>query len=171
MIELVRVGNPAPSADAVARQADVSLRTVFRHFQDMDSLYQEMSAVVEAEVLPLVDAPLPDAGWPDLLRELIARRGRVFEQIMPFKVAADLRRHQSNLLMQRRGAFRDTQRQVLLRVVPSALRDDPVLFEALDLLLCFESWQRLRAEQSLGVAEAQATLLAAGLALGAAADV
>jgi len=69
MIELVRAGNPAPSAEAVSRQADVSLRTVFRHFDDMDSLYQEMSAVVEAEILPFWSEPLPQAPWPDLLTE------------------------------------------------------------------------------------------------------
>jgi AcrR family transcriptional regulator len=169
MITLVRAGNLAPSAEAVSKQADVSLRTVFRHFEDMDSLYLEMSAVIEAEVVPLVTAPLPEVAWPELLTELIARRARVFEHIMPFKLAGNLRRHQSALLMRRHLDFSDMQRRVLAEVAPPTLRGDVVRFEALDLVLCFESWHRLRDDQRLSVARAQAVLLAAGLALTAAA--
>lgn len=165
MIELVRAGNPAPSAEAVSRQADVSLRTVFRHFDDMDSLYQEMSAVVEAEILPFWSEPLPQAPWPELLTELVARRARVFERIMPFKLAGNLRRHQSELLERRHRDLNATQRRVLESVLPARFRSDPWLLEALDLLLCFESWHRLRSDQGLSVAKARSVLRAACLAL------
>ncbi len=169
LITLVRAGNLGPSAEAVSKQADVSLRTVFRHFDDMDNLYQEMAAVVEAEVQPLFAAPLPEAEWPDLLGELIARRSRVFERIMPFKLAGSLRRHQSGLLMRQHLDLNGRQRRVLAAMAPAALREDPALFEALDLLLCFESWYRLRTEQNLSVPKARASLRAACLALTAAA--
>jgi hypothetical protein len=36
----------------VAGRADVGLRTVFRHFQDMDSLYREIGAVVGRACAP-----------------------------------------------------------------------------------------------------------------------
>lgn len=169
MIELVRDGNLAPGAEAVSRQADVSLRTVFRHFEDMDSLYREMSVVVEAEVMPWVTEPLPEAAWPERLAALVARRARVFERIMPFKAASGLRRHQSAVLVGHHEAFRDLQRRNLQQAVPAALRDNAVLFEALDLLLSFESWQRLRVDQRLGVGRAQGVVLAAAAAITAAA--
>jgi AcrR family transcriptional regulator len=165
MIVLVRDGNPMPSAEAVSRQADVSLRTVFRHFEDMDSLYQEMSVVVEAEVMPWVTEPLPESAWPERLGSLVTRRARVFERIMPFKVAANLRRHQSAVLVRHHDAFRDHQRRNLQQAVPAALRGNAALFEALDLLLSFESWHRLRVDQGLGVARAQGVLLAAASAI------
>jgi AcrR family transcriptional regulator len=165
MIELVRAGNPAPSAEAVSRQADVSLRTVFRHFDDMDSLYQEMSAVVEAEILPFWSEPLPQAPWPELLTELVARRARVFERIMPFKLAGNVRRHQSELLERRHRDLNAIQRRVLESVLPARFRSDPLLLEALDLLLCFESWHRLRSDQGLSVAKARSVLRAACLGL------
>jgi len=47
MMDIVREGQIAPSAEQVAARADVGLRTVFRHFQDMDSLYREMSLVIQ----------------------------------------------------------------------------------------------------------------------------
>jgi len=170
LIELIRGGNLAPSAEAVSRQADISLRTVFRHFDDMDSLYQEMSAAIEAEVLPIAAAPLPEVAWPALLEELIGRRARVFERIMPFRLAAGLRRHQSDLLERRHREFSAQQRRVLIQVAPPALATDSARFEALDLLLCFESWHRLRADQGLTVTQAQAVLRTACLALSGAAE-
>ena len=49
LMEIVRSGEVAPGAEQVAARADVGLRTVFRHFQDMDSLYSEVSALMERE--------------------------------------------------------------------------------------------------------------------------
>jgi hypothetical protein len=59
MMTLIRQGDMSPSAARVAEIASVSLRTVFRQFDDVDTLYREMTRIVEADVLPphvLVDA-------------------------------------------------------------------------------------------------------------------
>ena len=47
MLEIIQEGEVSPSAEQVAERADVGLRTVFRHFSDMDSLYSEMSEAIE----------------------------------------------------------------------------------------------------------------------------
>ncbi len=49
MIELVRSGNPEPTAEEVAARAGVAMRTVFRHFADMDSLYREISQKIQRQ--------------------------------------------------------------------------------------------------------------------------
>lgn len=46
MIELVRSGEMSPSAAQVAERAGVGLRTVFRHFDEMEILYREMAEVI-----------------------------------------------------------------------------------------------------------------------------
>ncbi|MBT5683609.1 MAG: TetR family transcriptional regulator, partial [Gammaproteobacteria bacterium] len=46
MLELVREGRMAPTAEEVAKRAEVGLRTVFRRFKDMESLYAEMSVAI-----------------------------------------------------------------------------------------------------------------------------
>ena len=38
MLEIIHGGELSPGAEQVAQRADVALRTVFRHFSDMDSL-------------------------------------------------------------------------------------------------------------------------------------
>ena len=48
--ELVREGKVAPTAEEVSARADVGLRTVFRHFDDMDSLYREIDEALGINV-------------------------------------------------------------------------------------------------------------------------
>ena len=42
IVSLVEEGNLVPTAQQVARRAGVGLRTVFRHFDDMEALFAEM---------------------------------------------------------------------------------------------------------------------------------
>ena len=63
MLDLVGKGDVAPSAARVAEVAGVGLRSVFRHFDDMDELYREMGGVIEAQVMPIIlQAPLAPVG-------------------------------------------------------------------------------------------------------------
>jgi len=158
MMEIVHSGEVAPSAEQVATRADVGLRTVFRHFQDMDSLYREIAAVVGAEVRALLDRPFRTEGWPDRLMEMIGRRAIAFEKIAPYKRAADVFRHRSKFLGSDYARLVHELREILERELPRELARDRDKVEALDLLLSFESWARLRTEQGLTPKRAQAVL-------------
>jgi AcrR family transcriptional regulator len=158
MIALVGEGEVAPRAEQVASRADVGLRTVFRHFQDMDSLYREMSKAIEAELRAIVDPPLKAADWPGRLRELIDRRARAFERIAPFRRAAEAFRHRSKFLGQDYARLVVTLRQVLTREAPPRVLADREAFEAMDLVMSFEAWSRLRREQGLSPEAAKAVI-------------
>ena len=54
-----------------------------------------------------------------------------------------------------------TLREILKRHLPPEIIADSVKLEALDLLLSFESWSRLRREQGLSAARAREILEAA----------
>ena len=161
MMNLVHDGQLAPSAEQVAAQADVGLRTVFRHFQDMDSLYREMSAVIEARVRAILERPLQDAGGSGNVRELIGRRALAFETIAPYRRAADAFRHRSRFLGADADRLAVELRATLKQSLPPAISGDPMKLEALDLLMSFEAWSRLRREQGLSVETAQKVIEAA----------
>ncbi|WP_374574404.1 TetR/AcrR family transcriptional regulator [Phenylobacterium sp.] len=160
MLALIREGETSPSAEMVAGRANVGLRTVFRHFKDMDSLYREMSEVIEEEVLFIKDLPFTATDWRGKLIELIDRRLELFERIAPFKRASDINRHRSRFLG--RGATRltITLREILSGIAPPQEIGDPKIFEALDLLLSFEAWSRMRLEQHLSQDEVRDVLRA-----------
>src|SRR5436305_13207547 len=84
MLEIVHAGEVSPSAEQVATRADVGLRTVFRHFRDMDSLYREMGVAIEAELLRVVATPFASADWRGRVLELIERRSAAFEKAGPY---------------------------------------------------------------------------------------
>lgn len=149
MLELVHAGDVSPGAEQVAARASVGLRTVFRHFNDMDSLYSEMAQVIEAEVRSVVDSPFVGETWRDRVVELVNRRAAVFEKITPFKRASDIHRHQSNFLQASHERLISISREILKRELPPELARDQFTFESLDLLLSFETWSRLRRDQNL----------------------
>jgi AcrR family transcriptional regulator len=149
MLGLVREGAAAPSAEAVAERAGVGLRTVFRLFSDMDSLYREMHAVMLAKLSPIVEEPFAAPDWRGRLDELILRRRRIFEEILPLKTAADAHRALSPYLQEEHGAMTRLQRQMLASILPEPFLQDTERLEALDLAVSFETWRRLRLDQRL----------------------
>jgi AcrR family transcriptional regulator len=158
MLELVREGDVSPGAEAVAARAAVGLRTVFRHFRDMDSLYAEMAAVIEAQLRPVAERPFCGDTWQARVFELLDRRADAFEATAPFKTAADYHRNRSPLLASGAELLTRALRTILLGVLPPELADDPVRREGLDLALSYEAWGRLRREQGLSPVEAKAVV-------------
>jgi AcrR family transcriptional regulator len=158
MLELVRAGSISPGAEEVAERAGVGLRTVFRHFDDMDSLYREMAEAMRAELQPIVDVPFESPDWRGKLGEMIDRRAHLFERAMPFKNAADVHRHRSVFLRKDYETMRTAERAALDEALPLELKNDKRFFEALDHALSFSTWQHLRRDQKLAPAQARQTV-------------
>ena len=149
MLELVEAGEPTPAAEQVAARAGVGLRTVFRHFRDMDSLYREMSQVIDAELRAVVLAPFRGASPRERVLELVRRRAGAYEKIGSFKRASAVNRHRSRFLEADQARFARIARDILKRQAPPEVAADRLRFEALDALLSFETWDRLRRDQQL----------------------
>ncbi len=95
MLDLVAGGEVSPSAAQVAGVAGVGLRSVFRHFRDMDALYREMAEAIESQILPILMRPPEGATWQQRLFDIAARRATIFETIMPYRISANVRRFES----------------------------------------------------------------------------
>jgi len=161
MLEIIHAGEVSPSAEQVAQRADVGLRTVFRHFQDMDSLYREMSVVIAAELREVAGRPFKSQDWRERVVELIERRGWAFEKVGPFLRASTVFRYRSKFLDVDNARLVAALREILKAQLPPAVARDQLKLEILDLLLSYESWSRLRREQGLTPKRAQDTLTAA----------
>jgi AcrR family transcriptional regulator len=159
MLALVAEGQITPSADQVAARAAVGLRSVFRHFKDMDSLYAEMAARL-ARRYEMWLVPFETTDWRTQLDETLARRLTTYEDLMPFRRAADAHRHASPSIQAEHARILALMRGRLKSLLPAALVEDAMTFETLDLLLSFETWQRLRTAQDLSVRKARALIKA-----------
>ena len=157
MLAIVAEGQITPSAEQVALRAEVGLRSVFRHFKDMESLYAEMTARLSRQYqMWLVPFTAPD--WRGQLAETLERRVSTYEKLMPFKRAADAHRHESQSIQTEHARTLAMMRARLKSLLPEEISGDELSFETLDLLLSFETWQRLRVEQNLPARKALALL-------------
>ena len=159
LFTLVQSGEMKPSAARVAETANVSLRTVFRHFEEIDDLYREMAHQCRARILPAFDEPYASTKWKDQLFEHAKRRIRVFEEIMYLRICTESRRFKSDVLMADYQRLFEMERQGLANVLLEKIRRNRKIFAALDVALSFESYRRLRQESDFSVEEAQESVL------------
>lgn len=158
MLELVAQGNLEPSADQIAEVARVGRRSVFRHFSDMDTLYREMSRSIAATMEASIRLPFQATDWRGQVLELVDRRAGGFEQMKPFLLAGQVQRHRSAFLRKAHAHLVELLRNRLLKILPRDIARDVVLVEALDMLLSFQSWSRLRDDQGLSIAKSRRVL-------------
>ena len=158
MFSLIREGDMSPSAARVAERAEVGLRTVFRHFEDMDSLFVEMAERISSEIMPKVLAPFEARDWRGRFMEHVERRIEIYEYIMPVRVSANLRRFQSRFLMEEYRRNLLIERASLSALLPEEITSDPVLFAAIETTVSFQTWRRLRQDSGLSPEDAAAVI-------------
>ena len=155
MIELIMEGDITPSAEAVAERAEVGLRSVFRHFNDMDSLFAEVSKIMRAEYEPQALKVVPGKDWQDQLQEMIQLRARVLDKLMPMQRSTFVQRHRSRFIQDEIARTNKLLRSTMLEILPPDLAKNTELVEALDATLSPATWMRLRLDQGLSQAKAR----------------
>ncbi|HZR15174.1 MAG TPA: TetR/AcrR family transcriptional regulator [Acidimicrobiia bacterium] len=164
LLELVDEGDVHPTAPRIAERAGLSLRTVFQHFADMESLYaavaDRQTERVRALVAETVDPSLPLARRID---GLVEQRARFYETVTPVRRASLLVAHRSPELTARlEGVTRYLRRQLATTFEPelAALgrgRRSDVL-SALEVATSWETWDSLRRGQRRSAAAAARTV-------------
>ncbi len=158
MLELVREGVAVPNAEQVAERAQVGLRSVFRHFKDMDSLFREINYRIEREASDAFLRPVRGDTPQARLDDLVQRRCGLFERISPFYIAAQAQRPKSEYLDQDAQNRVQLLRQLLKQVLEPDVVARTERFEALDALLSASTWIRLRRDQGLDFDQAKAVI-------------
>jgi TetR/AcrR family transcriptional regulator, regulator of autoinduction and epiphytic fitness len=155
-LDLVQEGELHPTAQQVSDRSGVSMRSIFRLFQDVDALHSAAIAAQLERVAHLFETP--DATGPVEWRmtTLVAQRTRLYETIAPVRrmairlaprslpIAAELAR--ANAIL------RDHLTQLFAPEL-AAMRQgrEAEAIEALDALTSWETWERLRTAQRLEV--------------------
>jgi TetR/AcrR family transcriptional regulator, regulator of autoinduction and epiphytic fitness len=156
VLSLLDEGDPKPSARAIAARAGVSLRSVFQHFDDLETLYTECVRRQHDRISPLlteIDASGPLA---DRIDALVAQRSSVYERIAPVRRAGLLAAPTSPVLQAGLVATA-TRLRDQLRTLFATEFEGPGSADRLaaaDLVTSFDAWEHLRATQQLPVATA-----------------
>jgi AcrR family transcriptional regulator len=156
LVDLLREGDPDPTAKAIAERAGVSLRLVFHHFADIDDLY---GAVASLQLerhwsnLPTLSAKLP---LTTRIERTVRHRSILFEEISPVRRAA-IRRSSASPHISDAIAYTDS---LLLEnlctnfdpeLSPLSEEERPEVLSSLDAVSSWEFWDRMRRLSNLPV--------------------
>jgi AcrR family transcriptional regulator len=166
--ELFAEGNYQPSTAEIAERAGLSLRSLFRYFDDVDDLYRAAIERALDAARPLLDVGVAADAPPAVkIEHVVAARMRLYDAIEPAARAARACAHRHDVVAAQIAESRSFLRHQLAKLFASEL-EGPRL-AVVDALLSFESHQLLRHAQRLSRPKAAAALTdALGALLGVA---
>ncbi|MGE0425375.1 MAG: TetR/AcrR family transcriptional regulator, partial [Reyranellaceae bacterium] len=164
-IRLFRAGATSPTANAVAREAAVSARSLFAHFADVPLLYQAAIKRVLDDMLAGEWRDLRRGSRTERIENLVVHHAQACEQWLPFQRAAATLRYAHADLWQGCQAVRGQLRERIRSVFASELArldddDAGTLLDALCTLLDWDAWGNLRHDRDLTVERARAVWIA-----------
>jgi AcrR family transcriptional regulator len=156
---MIEETSEAPTVVGVAKRADVSVRSVFQHFGDVQSLFVTVVDSIGEDVqmgpTPTADRPL-DSRVEGLIQSLV----ELFDKIVPLRVAAgQFAGHPA--LLERGLALRQQLRDATLKAFEPELaalgeQSREELVDAIGAALSLDAWIVLRRRDGLSVERAVA---------------
>ncbi|MDX2169512.1 MAG: TetR/AcrR family transcriptional regulator [Deltaproteobacteria bacterium] len=165
LFELIGSGVLRPTAQQVADRGGVGIRSVFRHFSEMESLYAAVDARLESEAARLLYGGERSGPLAARARALVRQRITLFERVAPYKRSANLQRWRSRFIQGRHLRMQRLLHDDLLEWLPELARAPQDLVVAFDLATSFEAWDRLRGDRGLSPKLTAAALERTALAL------
>jgi AcrR family transcriptional regulator len=167
VLDLFADGSLTPVPAEVAARSGVSLRSVYRYFDDMDALVRAAIARNLARMGPFFDLEAPGVGpLADRVERTVAARLRLYDGIAPMARAAAARAPQNAIIAERLDETRLLLRRQVEEMFAPELRalDREVAGEvaaAVDVLLEFDAVDHLRRHRRLDAEEAGRVLVRA----------
>ena len=158
MWDLMLDGDMEPSAADIAEAAGVGLRSVFRHFEDIDTLYRELLLVAEGDVMPELMRGLAGHTWQERMLNHADRVVDVWDRILVPHTAGEIRRFKSDVLMDDYKRARLKELAGVKAILPNDVPDYDLVLLALDNALSFATVRRLRQDRGLSVKKTKAAL-------------
>ena len=160
LLDLLNEGDLRPTAARIAERAGVSLRLVFHHFDDLDTIYSELADRQTERVEPLIkpiDVALP---FPLRVEVFSAQRGRVLETLSPVRRSAVLMEPFRPALAKRLKQSRDLMRAAAIAAFQPELKmivadERRTKIAALDVVTSWVAWEQMRRHQGLSETEAR----------------
>jgi TetR/AcrR family transcriptional regulator, regulator of autoinduction and epiphytic fitness len=160
LLSLYREGNLAPSADEIADRAGISARSLFRYFDDVDSLVRTAVARQQDHLAPLYAVSArPDQPLADRVDRFVADRVRLLEAMGPVGQLARALAPKQPLVAAELGRIRAVLRGQLVDVFGPELDrlgrgERAEVLAALDVACSWEAQHLLRQDQGVSRATA-----------------
>jgi TetR/AcrR family transcriptional regulator, regulator of autoinduction and epiphytic fitness len=152
-LALIAEDTGQPTAQAIAARAGVSTRSVFHHFDDLDSLFADAAHTQAERHWGVLEPP------PDTLERALAQRAELFERIGATRRFAARHEHQSPVLAERMRESRAALRTHIRKAIGPDIHDlGRATVAAVEAAASWETWEVLRRHQGLSVPAATAAV-------------
>ena len=153
-LALMEEGNLIPTAQQISDRAGVGIRSFFRHFDDMETLF----ATIEAQTRDTTEALFlggdRDGTVQERILHAVERRARGYEIETNTILSTSAQLWRSETLRRNYARYQRGLRKDLDDWLPELKRLPRNQREAVDAIASFEMWHRLRYHQGLGKAAA-----------------
>lgn len=149
--DLVNEGILVPTAQTVAERAGVGIRTVFRHFADMETLFATMDVQLRESYEGLFLGGDRGGSLAERIRHAIERRSMAYEKQSSLMLSTRAQMWRSQVLQKNYARNQRGLRKDLLDWLPEIDQLSAVRREAVDAATSFEIWNRLRSHQGLSI--------------------
>lgn len=167
-VALVDAGDYRPTAPRIAEEAGVSVRSVFQHFDDLETLFAMVAERALGSVAGLIKPIDPELPLGERVLTFVAQRSQLLEAVTPIRRAAAVHAPFSPGIQARVAAghqfLRTEVEAVFGREIDADVRDRELVLSMLDVAASWTSWEQLRtldAHDVSGAGEVVAALLTA----------
>ena len=153
LLDLLSEGVVRPTAQDVAARSGVSLRSIFRIFDDVESLHAAAAARQLSRVRHLFVDVVAAGPLAARVKTMVGITARLYEEIAPVRRAALRAAPESVALQEQLARARGWLRSEVERLFEAELAAlEPSATSAVEVALSFEAWDQLRSQQGLSVA-------------------
>ena len=148
-IALVEAGDVRPTAPRVAERAGVSVRSVFQHFDDLETLYSSVADRLLERVVGLISDVEASGPLGERVDLFVEQRAALLESITPIRRAAAVHAPFSREITERllggHAYLRYEAERAFADVLDPLPEDERTeLLDSLDAALSWGSWDSLR---------------------------
>ena len=151
LYELLVEGAENPSGRDIAERANVSLRSVFQHFDDIEAVYSELITRQHERVAPFLEPISTEIPLNERLEKFIENRDSMFS------IAAPLRRGMgtyrgigtSQTIRRAMTYLQRAQRDQIMQSFEPELHGNEQLLLQLEVCLSFETWNQFTSQHGL----------------------
>ena len=144
IIKLINSGNYYPTAEEVAKESGIAIRTVFRQFADMESLLMKVDELINHKLLNDEKEIKLDLPLVSRLKLIIEERLYYYEKYQNIMIATITQLPKYKILQKKYPEYQKLLRKRTEKIIPELSNIKTNNQELIDATLSFAFYQRLK---------------------------
>ena len=154
LLVLLKKGILEPTAQQIADEAGISIRTVFRQIEDMETLLSKMNEKIKYSYKEMIDNTEPKGDLSERIKDLIILEARVFENNLQYIKSTLSLKFKYKVLQNNYQKVQKDLKIILYKWLPEVNNLDNSYQTLLNSINSTGYWVELRENQMLSAEEA-----------------